>query len=219
MRSVRESFRGGRFNGELLRWAGPNPERFIHREPEGLRITLPSRDGPAQPLGVALRPVVRGDFELEATFQLLHLARPEEGWVAGLTVYFFMEDEEWNGLWFGKMNERGRGPVFVTGHRTGDRSRGEERVDKFTDTVAAQGGSGIFRLRADRRGATFRFFAADGETGAFHHLQTLEVSRQDVRIVRFAADPGWLPSAVVDGRLIEFAMRAEEFVGYRTEGR
>jgi hypothetical protein len=130
-----------------------------------------------------------------------------------------MEDEEWNGLWFGKMNERGRGPVFVTGHRTGDRSRGEERVDKFTDTVAAQGGSGIFRLRVDRRGSTFRFFAADGETGAFHHLQTLEVSRQDVRILRFAADPGWLPNAVVDGRLVELTMRAEDFVGYPAHGR
>jgi RNA polymerase sigma factor (sigma-70 family) len=212
--SVKESFRGGRFNHEFLRWAGPTPQRFIRLEPEGLRITLPPEDGPAQPAGIALRPDVHGDFELEATFELLHVSRPDKDWPVGLSVYFFMDDEEWNGLWFGKMNERVRGPVFVTGHRTGDRSRGEERISKFNDAVAARGGSGIFRLRVARRGSTFRFFAADGETGGFQHLQTLEVSGQDVKIVRFAADPGWSPDVVVDGRLVELTVRAEKLVGY-----
>ena len=219
MQSVKESFRGGRFNHALLRWSGPAPERFIRLEPEGLRITLPSQDGPAQPLGVALRPVVCGDFELEATFELLQIDRTDEGRGAGLTVYFFMDDEEWNGLWFGKMNERVRGPAFVTGHRTGDRSRGEERIDKFTDAVAARDGPGTFRLRVVRRGTTFHFFAADGVTDEFRHLRTLEVSGDDVRIVRFAADPGWSPNAIVDGRLVELTMRAEEFVGYPAHGR
>ena len=130
-----------------------------------------------------------------------------------------MDDEEWNGLWFGKMNERMRGPAFVTGHRTGDRSRGEERINKFTDAVAARDGSGTFRLRVVRRGTTFHFFAADGGTGELRHLQTLEVSGDDVRIVRFAADPGWSPNAIVDGRLVELTMRAEEFVGYPGHGR
>ncbi|MEJ7637758.1 MAG: hypothetical protein WKF75_07145 [Singulisphaera sp.] len=87
MQSVGESFRGGRFNRALLKWSGPTPERFIRLEPEGLRITLPSQDGPAQPLGVALRPAVRGDFELEATFELLRIDRPDEGRGAGLTIF------------------------------------------------------------------------------------------------------------------------------------
>ena len=116
MQSVTESFRGGRFNRELLKWSGPTPQRFFRLEPEGLRMTLPSQDGPAQPLGIALRPTVRGDFELEATFELLTVALPEKEGRAGLTVYFFMDDQEWNGLWFGKMNDVLRGPVFVTGH-------------------------------------------------------------------------------------------------------
>ena len=77
MQSVTESFRGGRFNRDLLKWSGPTPQRFFRLEPEGLRMTLPSQDGPAQPLGIALRPAVRGDFELEATFELLTIAQPE----------------------------------------------------------------------------------------------------------------------------------------------
>jgi RNA polymerase sigma factor (sigma-70 family) len=218
MPSIKESFRGGRFNHALLKWSGPTPERFIRLEPEGLRITLPSQDGPAQPLGLALRPTVRGDFELEATFELLHIDRPDEGRNAGLTVYFFMDDVEWNGVWFGKMNEHARGPAFVTGHRTGDRSRGEERINKFTDAVAARDGSGIFRLRVVRRGTTFHCSAADGGTGELRHVQTLEVSGDDVRIVRFAADPGWSSNAIVDGRLVELTIRAEHFIGYPALG-
>jgi RNA polymerase sigma factor (sigma-70 family) len=213
VQTIKESFRGGRFNRTLLRGSGPTPERFIRFEPEGLRITLPSRDGPAQPLGVALRPVLHGDFELEATFELLHVARPDRGAGAGLTVYFFMDDQEWNGLWFGKLNEPVRGPVFFTGRRTGDRSRGEERIDRFTDAIAARDGSGTFRLRVVRRGSRFRFFAADGEAGPFRHLQTLEASGDDVRIVRFAADPSWSPNVAVDGRLVEFSLRAEGLIG------
>ncbi|MEJ7637757.1 MAG: hypothetical protein WKF75_07140 [Singulisphaera sp.] len=122
-------------------------------------------------------------------------------------------------MWFGKMNERVRGPAFVTGHRTGDRSRGEERINKFTDAVAARDGSGTFRLRVVRSGTTFRFFAADGGTGELRHQQTLEVSGDDVRIIRVAADPGWSPNAIVDGRLVDLTMKAEEFVGYPAHGR
>jgi RNA polymerase sigma factor (sigma-70 family) len=219
MQSVTESFRGGRFNRALLKWSGRAPQRFFRLEPEGLRMTLPSQDGPAQPLGVALRPTIRGDFELEATFELLTIDRPEHEGRAGLTVYFFMDDQEWNGLWFGKMNDGLRGAVFVTGQRTGDRSRGEERIDKFTDAVAAGGGSGTFRLRVVRRGSEFRFFAADGETGAFQQLKTVAVSRADVRILRFAAEPGGLRNVMVDGRLVEFTVKAEELVGYPARGR
>lgn len=218
MQSISESFRGGRFNRELFRWSGPTPEQFIRLAPEGLRITLPPQDGPAQPLGIALRPAVRGDFELDATFELEHIALAEEGRGAGITVYFFMDDKEWNGLWFGKMNEHTRGPVFVTGHRMGDRSRGEERISKFTDAVVARDGSGIVRLRVVRRGTQFSFFAADGATGELQHLQTLDVSGKEVRILRFAADPGWSPNTIVDGRLIELTMKAEEFVGYPARG-
>ena len=210
--SVAESFRGGRLNRELLKWSGPRPERFVRFEPEGLRISLPAANGPAQPLGVALRPIVRGDFELEATFELLQVVRPNEGPGVGLTVYFFMDDEEWNGLWFGKMQDKVRGPVFLVGHRTGDRSQGEERVDQFTDTLVARKEAGVFRLRVERRGSVFRCFAAEGESGAFRLMRTLDASDKDVRIVRFAADPGWLPNALVDGRLVEFTLKAEQLV-------
>jgi hypothetical protein len=160
-----------------------------------------------------VRPVVRGDFELEATFAFLDMPRPAAGSGGGVTVYFFMDDDEWHGVWFGKMIDGQRGSVMVLGHRLGKR---EERVTKFAEAVEAGGDLGIVRLRVVREGANFRLFAAEGETGEFQHIQTLEISPEDLRIVRFATDWGFNPNVAMDVRLLDFSMTADEFVGYET---
>jgi predicted DNA-binding protein (UPF0251 family) len=184
---VTRSFRGGQFDNDFFEWSGPTPEKYARLEEQGLRITLPPENGPAQPVGVKVHPIVHGDFELEVTFELLHVSLPEAISGAGVTLYFFMDDDEWHGLWFGKMKEQKRGPVFVTGHRIGKR---EERITKFADAVATGADMGIVRLRVVRQGATFRLFGAEGETGEFQHIHTLEISSEDLRIVRFATDWG-----------------------------
>ncbi len=130
-----------------------------------------------------------------------------------------MDDDEKNGVWFGKMNERQRGPVFVTGNiisRRGADRHDEERISKFQDAATTVGETGLFRLRVVRQGTSFSFFAAEGAGGEFRHLHTLEVSAEDLDIVRLGTDPAWLPNAAVDLRLIDFSMTAREFVGYRS---
>jgi RNA polymerase sigma factor (sigma-70 family) len=208
------SFRGGAFDSDFLEWAGTNAERYARLEEQGLRITLPSENGPPFPIGVKVRPVVRGDFELEATFEFLDVPRPAAGSGGGVTVYFFMDDDEWHGVWFGKMIDGQRGPVFVLGHRLGKR---EERVTKFADAVEAGGEQGIVRVRVVREGAAFSLFAAEGETGEFQHIQTLKISPEDLRIVRFATDWGFNPNVAMDVRLLDFSMTADAFVGYDIE--
>jgi hypothetical protein len=180
-------------------------------ENEGLRITLPGENGPSFPVGVKVRPVVRGDFELDASFELLSVPQPPAGSGGGVTLYFFMDNDEWHGIWFGKMIDGKRGPVFVQGHRMGKR---EERITKFADSVATHGDRGIVRLRVVREGALFNLFAAEGETGEFQHIQTLDISAEDLRIVRFATDWGFNPNMPMDVRLVDFSMTADEFVDY-----
>ncbi len=209
--AVVRTFRGGAFDGDFFEWTGPTPEKYVRLENEGLRITVPAENGPGMPVGVKLRPVVRGDFELEAKFEFLQVAQPPAGWVGGVTVYFFMDDNEWHGVWFGKLIDGKRGPVLVMGQRVGKR---EERITKFADAVPASGEMGIVRLRVEREGASFSLFAAEGETGEYQHIQTLEISPEDLRIVRFAADWGDNPPIALDVRLLDFAMTADEFVGY-----
>lgn len=210
--TIRASFRDSQFDSRLFKWTGPTSRKFTKPEAEGLRITLPPEGGPAQPLGLVLQYPVRGDFELEAKFELLNLPPAAAKWGAGVTVYFFMEDQEWNGVWFGKMNEQGRGPFFYTGHRVG---KGEERQTKLVDATATTGERGITRLRVARQGRIFTLSAAEGEAGPFRQLHRLEVSEDDLDIVRLATDPSWSDRSEVDVRLLDFVMSAEEFVGYR----
>jgi RNA polymerase sigma factor (sigma-70 family) len=92
------SFRGGAFDADFLEWSGTNAERYSQLEEEGLRITLPAENGHPFPVGVKVRPVVRGDFELEARFEFLDVPRPPAGSGGGVTVYFFMDDDEWHGV-------------------------------------------------------------------------------------------------------------------------
>ena len=217
VQTVKRSFRGGQFDSTFFRWSPSTARRYGRLEQEGLRLTLPATDGPAVPVGIALRHPVRGDFELEATFEFLHMGPPEIGKWAGATVYLFMDDDERNGVWFGKMNERQLGPVFAMGHRVSLPGAGhdQERIDKFMDYVTTVGETGILRLRVVREGTSFSLFAAEGQAGEYRHLQTLEVSAEDLEIVRLGTDPGWSPNAPVDMRLVDFAMTAREFVGYQ----
>ena len=132
----------------------------------------------------------------------------------GVTVYFFMDDDEWHGVWFGKMIDGKRGPMFVLGNRVGKR---EERITRFADAVEAGGEQGIVRVRVVREGAAFSLFAAEGETGEFQHIQTLKISPEDLRIVRFATDWGFNPNVAMDVRLLDLTITADAFVGYETE--
>ncbi|MBI3862756.1 MAG: DUF1583 domain-containing protein, partial [Planctomycetia bacterium] len=212
MQTVTRSFRNGKFDNTFFRWTPSAARQYGRFEEEGLRVSLPAQDGPAVPTGIALRHPVRGDFEVEATFEFLNVALPDVGWGAGVTLYFFMDDEDRNGMWFGKMNERVRGPVFVVGHRI---DQGEERIQNFADAVTTVGETGTVRLRVARHGKSFSLYAAEGETGEFQHVRTLEISAEDVQIVRFATDPGWNPNVQIDVRLLEFTIAAQEIVGYQ----
>jgi RNA polymerase sigma factor (sigma-70 family) len=212
MQTIKRSFRGRNFDNTVFQWSPSAARNSIGLEEQGLRITLPAKNGPGVPTGIAMRHPVRGDFELEVTFEFLHVARPDVGWAAGATLYFFMDDDDRNGMWFGKMNERVRGPVFVIGQRV---DQGEERITNFADSVTTVGETGIVRLRVVRKGQSFSLFAAEGETGEFQHLRTLEISSQDVQIVRFATDPAWNPNVEVDVRLLEFSIAAQQIVGYQ----
>jgi len=209
--TIKRSFRGAQFDNRVFKWSPAAARNYGRLEELGLHLALPAQDGPGVPTGIELRHAVRGDFELEATFEFLHVARPESGWGAGVTLYFFIDDEDRSGMWFGKMNERLRGPVFVTGHRI---DRDEERINNFADSVTTVGETGIVRLRVVREGRSFSLFAAEGETGDFQHVRTLEISSEDLQIVRFATDPGWNPNVQIDVRLLEFSITAQELVGY-----
>jgi hypothetical protein len=92
---------------------------------------------------------------------------------------------------------------------------GKERRSVFHKTWPVHKAGAVARLRVVRQGARFSMYAAEGEAGEFRLLDAVEVSGARVEMVRFAADPGWIsPIEGVDVRLLDFAMSAQEFVGY-----
>jgi Protein of unknown function (DUF1583) C domain len=215
-RTVRRSFRNKQFDSEFFQWSGPDPKRYVRFEDEGLRFTLPAKKGPADAVGVRLRYPVRGDFEVEALFEFIDVGRPMnpegiKGWSAGVSVYFFLDSKNRDGVWFGKMMEFDRGPSFSLGHRI----RGQaDRTTKFGQVEPSTQERGLARVRGIRKGATISTFFAEGEAGEFQPWKSLEVSDADATIVRFAADPVWSPDIPIDVRLLEFTITADAIVGY-----
>src|SRR5262249_50414179 len=66
-----QSFKGSPAGLQGLELIGPEGDRFVHLEPDGLRITLPAgSQGESPATGVALPLVVQGDFELSVAFEL-----------------------------------------------------------------------------------------------------------------------------------------------------
>ncbi|MCI0680965.1 MAG: sigma-70 family RNA polymerase sigma factor [Gemmataceae bacterium] len=213
---VVRTFRNGEFDDDFFEWSGPNHERYVRHEPEGLRITLPANDVQAKPIGVKVRYPVRGDFEVEATLEVLRLKGRFP--LAGVTVYFRLKSAERDGVWLGRMLGRMEGHVFTAGHLTGAPADNKKRQARFHRDWSTDQAVGPARLRVVRQGPRFSFYAADGEAGAFRRLDSIDAGDAVVEMVRFAADPGWLsPIAGVDVRLLDFAMTAQEFVGYRAD--
>lgn len=219
-RPVQADFRGKQLDPELFELVGPRVEDYLRREDTGLRITLPAKDGPADPVGVKLRYPVRGDFELAASLEFLDVPRPAAGYGAGAGVYFYMDSPRRDGVLLAKLHDPLRGMQFLAVHRNKDekarniqRPDGNDRNTRRVEALPTNRDKGTARLRADRQGAVFRLWAAEGDE-PFRLVDRLEVSDADLLIVRLAADPGWFAHTLVDVRLLDFSLTAEEIVGY-----
>ena len=210
-RPIHRTFRAKQFDTSLFDWSRRDAKKYVRFEEEGLRLTLPAENGPADAVGIKLRYPVRGDVEVEATLDVLPVERPAEGWAAGVTLYLFMDSAERDGLWMGKMIGQVQGPSFSFGQRI---KAGKDRANKFLAVRPAEHETGITRLRVVRKGARFDLFAAEGLDGAYRHLHSEEISGANMTIVRIAVDPLWLPNVPMDVRLLDFTITAEEIVGY-----
>jgi RNA polymerase sigma factor (sigma-70 family) len=209
---IQRSFRGKQFDAKLFQWAGPNAEKHARFEEEGLRLTLPAEGGPADAVGIKLRPWVRGDVEVEATLEFIHVPQPPAGFGAGVTLYFFMESADRDGFWHGKLIDHTEGPIYSYGQRF--RNRPNERTTKFSDFSKTEHEVGFTRLKVVRKGARFDLYAAEGLAGQLQLVHSHEVSAADMSIVRFAADPIWRPNVAIDVRLIDFTITAAELIGH-----
>jgi RNA polymerase sigma factor (sigma-70 family) len=208
VKHLKRSFRNKQFDADVFAWVGTNPAQYTRREDEGLRITCPEKDGPPQPVGVKLRYPVRGDFEIEATLEILSVA-PPQFYASGVDLYLFLESPERHGLWLGKMKIIEEGLSFLAG---GIAKQNGARVHNYSKARPTAPELGLARLRIVRQGARFSFWGAEGDAD-YQLVDALDISAADVSMVRFAVEPGRQRPTGVDARLVDFSITAEELVG------
>jgi RNA polymerase sigma factor (sigma-70 family) len=207
--TLHRSFRNKQFDAVVFAWVGTNPDKYSRLEDEGLRITAPGKDSPPQPVGVKLRYPVRGDFDLEATLEILHVDSPKY-FASGVDLYLQVDSARHDGLWLGKMKIVEQGLSICAGRIV---SRDKGRVQIYHKTRPAAPETGLSRLRIVREGASFSFYSAEGEAGEYQLLDTVEIGAEELKMVRFAVEPGRQNPTGVDARLVDFSMTAQEFVG------
>jgi RNA polymerase sigma factor (sigma-70 family) len=209
--TIVRSFRGGQFDETLFRLDGPTPTKYIRREEEGLRITLPAEGGPAFPVGLLYRFPVRGDFDFVTTFECLRADQPDLRLGSGGTLYVYMKSPNRDALWCGKLNDAAQGAVFSTGHRV---TLDDRRLTKSQKLIPTAPLLGMGRLRITRTGDVFETFAAEGDDGPYQSLERYELGRTDVDMLRVAAEPAEAAHVGVDIRVLSLSLTATELVGY-----
>jgi serine/threonine-protein kinase len=198
--------RGGRELAPPFHLVGPDAETVARPEDGGLRITLPAGRPPGQRDGVGVQGELpaMGDFEITATYELLAIEEPQEGYGVGVML------TAWAGPHWAKIarcRRIGEGDVYYADHGV----RGNGRVfDNINVPSTARAG----RLRLLREGTVLRGLAAEGTDSDFREVFRSQFGGESVGSVRFVVNSGNSPAAV-DARLVDLTIREGGHVGGR----
>jgi hypothetical protein len=198
-----QDFRHKTFDNMAFRLVGRNAERLITPTDKGLLIRLPSHDGNNEAVGVALRAVVRGNFEITASFEVVKVDKPQsDGVGAGMLLEF--DSPQKDAITLERFLMPDGTETFTSTKIT--EVNGEKNYEPRR--VPAQAKSGKFRMvRTDQ---TVEVYYADGD-GEYQLLRSEQLGTGDVGLVRVAADSLYTEYGVVL-LLRDFGIRADELV-------
>ena len=203
-----DDFRGGRFNGEHLRFAGPTPEKFLTPEPEGLRLRYTGAGAPSlsDPSCIFWRYHAAGDFVVAARYELLKCGRPAAGASSpGVELYVRFVGPRHKGIALTRGFDADGNHQFLVSVRSDD-DQGKE-ITKVIKTYATTEKSLQGRLRLVRNAGTIRASFAEGDEASFTEFYRSEVSDANVCLFRFGGTSGDDPKAVLDLRMLDYQLR------------
>lgn len=208
---VAHDFRGGKFDPDLLRYHGPTPEKFMTPEPEGLRLRYPGKDVPPQgdPSAVSWRLEARGDFVVTARYEILRSEPPAKGnFAVGAELYLLLGNASKDGVAL----RRGVHPDGKTHFKfivlANDANGKFSPRDSKTWETGDRSRKG--RLRLARTGSVVTASFAEDDDAEFIAFQQAEIGMADVRLIRFTGVAGGARNAVLDMRMLEFELQADE---------
>lgn len=204
-------FRGGQFDADLLRLRGPTPEKYMTPEPEGLRVRLTGHGAPPSwdPACVTWQMQARGDFVVTARYEILKAERPAKGVGVGVELYLMLGNANKDGVAFARcIRPSGRsqfGFIVLTNDANGNR-RGRDGKEENTTERSRSG-----QLRLVRKGSFLTASYAQADDANFTEFQRAEIGTTDIRLFRLTGYSGDDPNAVLDLRLLEFSLEADEW--------
>jgi len=200
------NFRGKALPADIVPF-GPDANRFFKPEADGLRVTLPRDRDSLAPLGLSMRPLVQGDFEITATFEILQADEPPpEKPSYGVGALMSVNDT----ARIGRL-ARAAGVQVVSWDRWGTRE--EDRVFLFG---ASPCNAKVVRLRLTRSGTILSFlWAPEGTGDEFNQFYQCEFGYEDITALKleFNADMGGEAGAL-DARVLDLRIRAEGEAGW-----
>jgi hypothetical protein len=189
-------------------FAGPDAEKFVKFEPEGVHITLPTGYEGARPeVGVATRLLLNGDFEVTMRYEILSEPAPAEAEIdhTRITLGVFLAQPRANVASLSRRVLQLKGTQFFSWMNAWDEKKGAKAQRAF-GSIPSQAKTG--RLRMSRAGDTLSYHGADGDAEDFRLVSKAAFSSDDVTEVRFGASTGGAKAAF-DVRVTELQIRAE----------
>jgi hypothetical protein len=199
-------FRKSGYPLDKFRPNGPNAEKWIKAEPEGLRIAIPAdKAASAAAAGVAPNFKIKGDFEVTVAYEILSAGPPQDGYGTGLEVYLMTDTEKKEAVAFDRRTLPGGGEVYACSRNTTN-AQGQRQFLGQGD-VPAKGKAG--RIRIIRIGPKVVLAVEDEMQKGFRVTHRVDLGTEDLALLRFAANAG-RGAIDVDVRVHELAIRCAQ---------
>ena len=185
----------------------PDDKDFMMLEPEGLRIRLPAGfEGERQMRGVNSGMIAKGDFEITASFEVLHEPGPGEAGDKDTKVHLLLNVNRppWDLAGFTRHVKANKWTKYSAWrNQWDDATRKNKQKFKAFDVKSTK-----WRFRLARTGATLSYFVAEEGDPDFRLLQQYDFVEDDVKDIRLVASTGG-PLAALDVRITDLRIRAE----------
>ena len=200
----RQTFREGVPDPKVLDMVGLDGGCRVDQGPEGLAVRIPPGGSNGGPVGLTLRPWLRGDFEIIASYDLVKAGPPSNGYGAGIGLVVESNSADEQSLTIERIALPKEGEQFTSTHIFAD-TWGEKQYRPERSGASSKSG----KLRLARVGAMVEASYADGG-GEFRPLRKVELGTDDISLVRLACYTGSSDCEVV-ATVAELSVKANEF--------
>jgi WD40 repeat protein len=197
---IYQDFRGEQGVRPPLQLVGPDAATSIKAEKEGARITLPANRKKTDRVGIQLDSRLRGDFEITATYEILHADQPTQGHGVGVELFVSTVAPASKELGLFRASRVNEGEVYMSSLSPIVDGQRQYRVRHFEASAKAG------RLRITRIGSEAITSIAEADATEFKELCREDLGAETVNVVRVSAYTGHAPHAV-DLRIKDLRIR------------